>query len=85
MLKKLLLNVHTDAGCTGLIHEDPRGPEAKIMNVIFKGYNRNARPRENPCDTIELDTQFILAYIENLVSIHLFIRSRNQLNFRHTG
>ena len=71
MLKKFILNVHIDAGCTGLVHEDPRGPEAKIMNVIFKGYNRNARPRENPDDTIELDTQFILAGIENLISTFL--------------
>ena len=30
-------NFHTDTECAGLIYEDPRGPEAKIMNVIFKG------------------------------------------------
>ena len=45
------------------------------MNVIFKGYNRNARPRENPNDTIQLNTQFILAYIENLVNEHNFLFS----------
>ena len=65
----MFLNKYHVIVVIGIAHSQAVGPEARLMQDIFNGYDNDARPVKDTSGPIVINVVFGLGHIESLVSV----------------